>query len=338
MEKASINRALYISVTLGILIFLALYFASLYNYLLFHSLAETFSIIVAYGIFMFAWNSQEFLGNNYLLFIGIAYLFIGGLDLIHTLGYKGMGVFQGYDANLPTQIWIAARYLQSISLLIAPLFLIRPMNVNLVLLGYSVGTTFLLISIFGDIFPNCFIEGIGLTPFKRGSEYVISLILMGSIVALFKKRNDFDESVFRLLVASIILTIGAELSFTFYISVYGFSNLVGHYFKLISFYLIYKAIIVTGLVKPYDLLFRKIKKSEKELRLERDNLQKALAEIKTLRGILPICSHCKKIRDDRGYWNILEKYIQKYSDAKFSHSICPECVKEHYPALDIYED
>jgi len=140
------------------------------------------------------------------------------------------------------------------------------------------------------------------------------------------------------LVASIILTIGAELSFTFYISVYGFSNLVGHYFKLISFYLIYKAIIVTGLVKPYDLLFRKIKKSEKELRLERDNLQKALAEIKTLRGILPICSHCKKIRDDRGYWNILEKYIQKYSDAKFSHSICPECVKEHYPALDIYED
>lgn len=99
MEEASIDRALYISVTLGILILLALYFASLYNYLLFHSLAETFSIIVACGIFMVAWNSQEFLGNNYLLFIGIAYLFIGGLDLIHTFSYKGMGIFQGYDAN-----------------------------------------------------------------------------------------------------------------------------------------------------------------------------------------------------------------------------------------------
>jgi hypothetical protein len=107
----------------GALVLLGLYLTSLYNYLLFHSLAEVFAIVVACGVFMVAWNSRRFLDNNYLLFIGIAYLFVAGLDLLHTLAYKGMGVFPDYDANLPTQLWIASRYIQSFSLLIAPLFL-----------------------------------------------------------------------------------------------------------------------------------------------------------------------------------------------------------------------
>lgn len=62
-----------------------------------------------------------------------------------------------------------------------------------------------------------------------------------------------------------------------------------------------------------------------------ENLQNALSEVKVLRGILPICSFCKKIRDDDGYWNQVEVYIKKCSDADFSHSICPACMQEHYP-------
>lgn len=62
-----------------------------------------------------------------------------------------------------------------------------------------------------------------------------------------------------------------------------------------------------------------------------DALRTALNEINTLRGILPICMHCKKIRDDLGYWNKLEVYIQNHSDAKFSHGICPECAEKIYP-------
>lgn len=62
-----------------------------------------------------------------------------------------------------------------------------------------------------------------------------------------------------------------------------------------------------------------------------DKLKIALAEVKTLRGILPICSFCKKIRDDEGNWNQVEAYVQKRSEANFSHGICPECVEKHYP-------
>lgn len=76
----------------------------------------------------------------------------------------------------------------------------------------------------------------------------------------------------------------------------------------------------------------------KRVRERTANLKKALDDIKTLKGIIPICSYCKKIRDDKGYWNQLEFYIKTHSEADFSHSICPDCAKKHYPDYDIYDD
>ena len=252
-----------------------LYLTSLQSYILFHSLVEIFSIIIGCSIFILAWNSQHRLDNNYLLFLGIAYLFVSGLDLIHTLAYKGMSVFPGYDANLPTQLWVAARYLQSFSLLISPVFLRRKLNVQFVLWGYMAFTALLLTTIFAGVFPVCYVEGVGLTPFKIASEYIIILILLASIVLLLRNRDAFDREVLRWLIISLVLTIGAELAFTSYISVYGFSNLVGHFFKIIAFYFTYKAIIEMGLERPHRLLFRNLKQSESEL-------GKALEEVQRL--------------------------------------------------------
>lgn len=267
MRRMVIAKNNYLSVILGVLALFGLYLISLHNYPLFHSLAEFFSIVVACGIFMLAWNSRQFLDNNYLLFIGIAYLFIGGLDMVHTLAYRGIHVFQKADTNLPTQLWISARYIESISLLIAPLFVSRKLKANLVFVAYITATSLVLGSIFyWNIFPDCFVEGVGLTPFKKVSEYIISLILLSSVVLLLQKRTLFDTGVLQLLVASIILTICSELAFTFYIHAYGLSNLIGHFLKIASFYLIYKAVIETGLVKPYNLLFRNLKESEEKHR------------------------------------------------------------------------
>jgi hypothetical protein len=244
-----------------------LYLSSIYNYLLFHSLAEIFSIVIACGIFITAWNSRRFLNNDYLLFIGISYLFIASLDLIHTFAYSGMNIFRGYGNNLPTQLWIAARYMEGLSLFIAPLILRRKINPGLIFLIYTAATFVLIASIFEwNIFPDCFVEGTGLTPFKKGSEFVISLILLSAIGLLLRNREHFQRTVLQWLVLSIGFTIASELAFTFYVHVYGLSNLIGHYFKILSFYFIYKAIIETGLSKPYDLLFRQLKQSEARYR------------------------------------------------------------------------
>ena len=77
------------------------------------------------------------------------------------------------------------------------------------------------------------------------------------------------------------------------------------------------------------------KAEEKRARLISE-LQSALAKVRTLSGLLPICSSCKKIRDDKGYWNQIESYIHTHSEVQFSHSICPDCAKKLYPEL--YED
>ena len=111
---------------------------------------------------------------------------------------------------------------------------------------------------FGGIFPACFVEGEGLTPFKVGSEYLICVMLAGALALLFNNRREFHPKVFTLLAWSIILTIGQELVFTLYADVYGLLDLVGHFLKILSFYLIYKAVIQTGLVSPYDVLFRNL--------------------------------------------------------------------------------
>lgn len=76
----------------------------------------------------------------------------------------------------------------------------------------------------------------------------------------------------------------------------------------------------------------------RELNRMNEDLQKAHNEIKILRGIIPICSICKKIRDTSGYWNKLEAYIQDHSEAVFSHGVCRDCGKEHYPDLDIWDE
>jgi PAS domain S-box-containing protein len=456
-----------------------LYLISRHNYLLFHSLAELFSIVISCSVFIIFWNSRQFLDDGYFLFLGIAFLFIAGLDLLHTLAYKGMGVFPGYGADLPTQLWIAFRYLQSVSFVAALLFLHRKPRPGFVFMGYTAVTGLLILTIFyWRVFPACYVEGVGLTPFKRISEYVISLLFLLSAVLLYQRRQEFDAGVFAWLMAATIVAIASELAFTLYVDVYGVLNLVGHFLEIVSVYLVHKAFIVVGLTQPHNLMFRDLTRSQKALRasetryrmiselasdwayayrfgpqgeLDRewtteavtritgftleeldarggwlslvhpddqfliqlrsetlrsgqpdeseyriitkdgetrwlrdhsrpvwdgaqpsapgqdsaagqssprvvgfygaarditerwrarqareqliDELQEALDKIKTLRGLLPICAACKKIRDDQGYWRQIEEYIQAHSDAEFSHGICPDCARSLYPEL-----
>lgn len=298
-----------------------------FDFLLFHVSVEFFSIIIACGIFMIAWNSMGRMENDYLLFLGIAYLFIAILDFLHTLTYKGMGIFPFGKSDLPTQLWITARYFESICLLIAPIFIRRKLNYRICFITFATISSLLIYIIFkGNIFPVCYKDGVGLTSFKVLSEYIICLILVISMINL--KKMNINLTVRNYIVASIIATILSEMAFTCYINVYGLFNIIGHFLKIISFFLIYKAIVETGIKHPLDLLFHDLQTREREL-------SKALSEIKTLKGIVPICSFCKKIRDDNGYWEKVETYVKKHSHADFSHGICPDCAKKHYPELNL---
>jgi sigma-B regulation protein RsbU (phosphoserine phosphatase) len=110
-----------------------------------------------------------------------------------------------------------------------------------------------------------------------------------------------------------------------------------------------KADLVAGLeagandyvTKPPDLgelrarieVGRRLVEAQDQLADKVEQLRSALDHVKTLRGILPICAHCKKIRDDAGYWSQVETYVRNHSEAEFSHGICPSCVAKLYAEL-----
>ena len=100
---------------------------------------------------------------------------------------------------------------------------------------------------------------------------------------------------------------------------------------------------VDYLIKPFEAeilkckvkIFLRLYNQEKQLEKMVGDLQRSLAENKILEGLLPICASCKKIRDDKGYWNQVEEYIRARTDVEFTHSICPECAKTLYPEFNL---
>lgn len=258
----------------GSAILVGLMVLSHYYYLLFHTLTEVFSIIIAGIIFALTWNSRRYLDNGYLVVIGVAYMFVGGIDLLHTLAYQGMNIVPGSlpanqnAANLATQFWIAGRYVQGLSMIIAPLFLRRKFNGWLVMAGYALVSGLLVLSIITHHFPLAYINGVAspLTPFKVISEYAVMLLFALGILLLVRIRAAFDPEIYGMLVASMVFSIATEAAFASYHNIYGLINAVGHGFKIISFYLAYKAIIEMGFLRPQKFLFSALAESERRYR------------------------------------------------------------------------
>lgn len=233
----------------------ALVTISRYNYVLFHSLVEISIATTGFLTFAFTWHLRRFeLGS--LLVIGIMLGCTAFMSVFHMLSYKGMHVF-GSDSNLPTQLWISARYFFSITLLFASIANKFKINPSWLLTSLCSITVILLAAVFSGNFPDCFVDN-GLTEFKFVSEYVISGILIAAMILSWKNRQTNRVHLSRLVLGFFMFSILTELVFTTYLGVYDLSNMMGHMFQLYSYYFLYKAIVETGLEKPFDLLFRNL--------------------------------------------------------------------------------
>jgi hypothetical protein len=93
------------------------------------------------------------------------------------------------------------------------------------------------------------------------------------------------------------------------------------------------ALASNEVAEQMTVLNNELANTARQLRRRQRELQEAYDRIRKLSGMLPICSHCKKIRDDDGYWNQVETYVSDHSDASFSHGLCPECARELYPGV-----
>jgi PAS domain S-box-containing protein len=229
-------------------------------YIVVHSLAELFAILVACSVFVVAWGFRQQLQNNYLLFVGIAYLFVGGFHVLHMLSFRGMDVFPAYGANLATQLWVASRYALAGAFLVAPLLLRRRLRAEVVFLGWMAASALVLLSIFQwEVFPACYVdanEPDPLTPFKKISEVVIGVMFLAAILLLYRRREHFDVRSIRLIAGALIANAAAEAAFIFYRTADDPINLSGHLLLIVSAFLIYKALVDTNLRKMERTLLR----------------------------------------------------------------------------------
>lgn len=223
-----------------------------FNYLTFHTVAELFSIIISFVLFAFAWSTDRFTKNTYLLFLACGYFWIGSLDLIHALVYRGMDLIVNDKGGTSTQFWIGARYFEAILLMSAPILSRRNDPKWGLFLAFGFIAIALTTAIFTGNFPTTFVDGIGLTPFKIYSEYVIVLILFVALIVLHKVKEDQTSAEKGLISAAIVVTMFSELTFSSYASVYDYSNVVGHILKIYSFWFLFRAVVIYNLKLPFQ--------------------------------------------------------------------------------------
>jgi len=260
-----------------------LYVISRQYYLFFHGLVEYFFVTVAFTIFSIGWNARHFVTSNSLLVLAVGHLALCPLQVLHVMTYQGHDVLPVSDANPATQLWIAGRYLEAAIFIAAPLMLPQHRRIPpYLLLAIGVGTSTLLLLLIWPLklFPDCFVPGSGLTAFKVASEYLICLLLGLAMLLFWLRRELLDRRYLVLLLASIGMAISAELAFTLYRDVYGFTNFLGHFFKLSAVVFLYRALISGALRTPYSVLFRDLSQAKEELDRELEQRRETELELR----------------------------------------------------------
>ncbi|MFD0668759.1 MASE3 domain-containing protein [Ramlibacter sp. MAHUQ-53] len=272
-------RVLWLPATLSVFSWLA----AQVNYLLFHSLAESFSIIVAGSALVVASSAMRYTRNHFVVFISVAIGWCAGLDLLHTLAFKGMNVLPTDSANPATQFWIAARFMQAGALVAAPCFLRRPVRLAWLHLVFGSVSALFTLLIFLGYFPDAYVDGQGLTDFKVYGEYAVIGLLALSALLLWRQRARMSRPVLGGMLAAIVAMMLSEFAFTQYVGVYASANLVGHLLKIHAYWFVYLALVRNSVHEPFLQLQDEIRERER-LGREREQALHQLGErVKELR-------------------------------------------------------
>ena len=225
------------------------------NNLLFHNVVEIFIIIIAFSILIIALNNYDISRDHIFMFLGVAFGFVGGFQLLHIVIYSNISIFGENTMNLAIQVWIVSSYIQAFSIIIATIMKNKPINFYIVIIVYTLISSLSLLAIFQwNIFPVCYSNESGITMFKIVNEYIISFILLLSLILTVRRKKDFDTNVYYFIIISFSTLIASEISYANYTYIYNVFNMIGHILKMISFFFVYKAFVVINIKIPFQLL------------------------------------------------------------------------------------
>lgn len=247
------------------------------HYLLFHTVVEMVSVGVSWAVFAITWNAREVIEDPALTVLGVAFVVVGWLDLLHTLAYKGMGVFSQGGVGTAAELWLAARMVHAAAIL-AALAVRPPARPRWPLPVFGLSGVALTLSVFSGVFPEAFRPGTGLTDFKLAAEGLLTLAFLAAGAWFLRERQRFGNDVSLLLAGSAVCQAASETAFTLYAGPTDMANATGHFLKLAACYLTYRAIVVTGVARPRELLFRRLREREAALRRSHQVLEERVAE------------------------------------------------------------
>lgn len=279
------------------LVLAGLYAVGLYNFLLFHVLAEAYAITVAIAVFVIFWNTRQLLHNGLYLVIGFGCLFGGIFDLIYILAYPGMSVFPHADGNLALQAKTVAQWYVSLSCVGAYAYLDRRIHQTRALLLYGTTAVLALAAIFyWQVFPDCYREGVGITAFERWGLVVSCSAYLVSLALLIRSRREFDGQVWRVLAATLITFFVQDAVSAVAVKMDDWARIVAHLCQVIAIYFVYKAFVQVGLRKPYDLLFRSLQRRGEEIRQINKKLQQRAEQLRALASELTLTEQRERRR------------------------------------------
>jgi hypothetical protein len=199
-------RRNWLAILLWLLALAGLYAISQYDFPLFHALAEAFSIIIAIAVFVIFWNTRELLQDGRYVVIGLGCLFGGMFDLIYIFAYPGMSLFpQASDGNLALQAKTVAQWYVSLSCVAAFAYLHHMVRQGLAVLLYSAIAVLALALIFyWRVFPDCFVPGVGITPFERWGLVLSCSAYLLTLVLLVLNRHEFDRHIYHVVAATLV--------------------------------------------------------------------------------------------------------------------------------------
>ena len=226
------------------------------NFIVFHSLIELFSVFIGLTAMTVAATTTQFTKNQFIVCLSFAAGWCASLDVVHVLVYQGIDIIPHAGGSLSTQLWIGARFLQSLSFLIAIYYLRHRLRIWLFNVCYGVLVLTIFILVFSGYFPQTYIENYGVTPFKSFCEWGIILILIIGLILLRLHKNLMSSNLLFYLTLSIITMIFSELSLSSYKNLYGLENIIAHILKIFYYWFIYIALVITTLRQPFNVLSR----------------------------------------------------------------------------------
>ncbi|MBF0334415.1 MAG: hypothetical protein HQL40_12345 [Alphaproteobacteria bacterium] len=247
---------------LALAVSVALAFSAMAGLVTFHTLAELFTVVVAFAIYGVAWHARRVASDDYLLFVGIGYLAVAVFDTVHAVAIEGA---IEDPTNLATQLWVTARTIEA-GFLLGGLFVMgrRPdvATVNLLVL---LATALVLSLLVAGWFPDMWTPQGGATLVQRVGEGVIACALLLAAALTWAWRARFAKTTLALMIAALLLKAASEAVFSVHGIVDNAINGIGHVLKVASYYLIYRAMMLACLERPYETMFRELAEAHDRL-------------------------------------------------------------------------